>query len=432
MPAHYPERRAVPSSFPGAPTHPACYPAHRPHSSPRAPMPIDVAQLRRDTPGVRDHIHLNSAGAALVSRQVLAAQIGHLELEARVGGYQAARDVAPQVQQVRVSLGRLLGASADEIALLTSATDAWNTIFLALVDTLPRGARILADRALYGSHAITLLHTCQRLGCTLEVVDDNPNGELCLDDLDRRLQRPAAALACLTHMPTSSGLVNPIEAAGERCARAGVPLLLDACQSVGQWPVDVRRLRCVALAGTGRKYLRAPRGTGFLFVRRHAIEGLLPLAPDLQGATWTSDTTFTLQGDARRFERWEQSIAGFLGLGVATDHALEMGILAIRHRISELSAGLRDRLRDIPGITVHDRGPSLSGICTFTCQDTPATTTAATLQAHGIRVSVSQVTSGRLDLQAKGVDAVVRASVHAYNTSEELDQLCAILRGASR
>ncbi len=390
-------------------------------------MPLDLDRLRRDCPGATDHIHLNHAGASLLSGAVLQAMTGYLADEARRGGYRQARHAAPRVAEIRSAIARLIRAHPDEIAFTTSATDGWNTVVTAFFAKLGPGSRVVVDRALYGSHAISLLRLCAWTGAQLVPVDSDAAGALDLDALDRALALPGVGLACLTHMPTSSGLVNPIEAAGARCRQAGVPLVVDACQSVGQWPVFVDRIGCDALTATGRKYLRGPRGTGFLYVRRDAIAGLEPATPDLRGASWTGDTAYTLAPDARRFERWELDLAAVHGLGVAVETALDCGILAIRHRVGELAAGLRARLARVPGVVVRDRGPVLSGITTFTVEGWEAEAVAAGLEAAGVAVSVSRPTSARWDLAPRGLPAVVRASVHAINTEDELDRAVAAL-----
>ena len=385
-------------------------------------MALDVPRLRDATPGVLDHIHLNNAGAALVPRVVLDTQRAHLELEARIGGYQASQATRGAQAAVRASIAALVGAHADEVALHQSATDAWNTAVLAALSTHPPGARVVVDRAVYGSHALLLLQAARRREVSVELVGDDSRGQLDVDALRRTLAERPTALVCLTHIPTSSGLVNPVEAAGEVCAAAGVPLVVDACQSVGQRLVDMASIRCSALSATGRKFLRGPRGTGFLVLRRDDFERFPPVAPDLRAAVWTAPDAFELQPDARRYESWERNIAADLGLGAAVDLALSLGVPALQHRIVGLAASLRARLADVPGVEVHDRGAELCGICTFTVRGHPPTEVAAALQRRGVTVSVTHATSARHDLGHRGLEAVVRASVHAYNTEAELEQ----------
>jgi cysteine desulfurase/selenocysteine lyase len=234
-------------------------------------------------------------------------------------------------------------------------------------------------------------------------------------------------LVAVTHVPTQSGLVNPATEIGRLTRAAGVPFLLDACQSVGQLPVDVAEIGCDMLSATGRKFLRGPRGTGFLYVSDRLIEALEPPFLDLHAATWTDAQTYEIRPDARRFESWETNQAGKIDLGVAVDYALSWGIEAIEDRVTALAARLRHQLARLPGVTVRDRGQRLCGIVTFTVDGVPAADVHHRLGTAGINTSVSAVTSARYDLGARDLPAVVRASAHYYNTDEEIDMLCATL-----
>jgi cysteine desulfurase / selenocysteine lyase len=390
---------------------------------------LDVARARLDTPGCATVIHLNNAGAALPPRQVTDAVIAHLRREAEIGGYEAAAEAEPAVERTYTAAARLIGCRPDEIAFVDSATHAWNLAFAAL--DLPKGARILTGHAEYASNVIAFSRLARRRGVVVEVLDDDADGQLSVADLARRLSGGGVGLVAITHVPTQGGLVNPAAAVGRLSRAAGVPFLLDACQSVGQLLVDVEEIGCDLLSATGRKFLRGPRGTGFLYVRS-GLAGLDPPFPDLASATWvpaagTMTGGYTMRTDARRFEGFERSYANLLGLGAAVDYALALGLDAITARVRELAGDLRSRLRDLPGVTVHDRGALLSGIVTFTVDGVPPAAVTAALSARRINTSISRVTHGPLDLPDRGVGDLVRASVHYYNVTEELDALCAAL-----
>ena len=254
----------------------------------------------------------------------------------------------------------------------------------------------------------------------MELIDDDDAGQVDLDDLRRRIN--GARLVCLTHIPTGGGLVNPAEAVGELCAEAGVPYLLDACQSAGQLPLDVARLHCTALAATGRKYLRGPRGTGFLYVRADAQDTFEPPMLDLTSATWTDDRSYTVAPGARRYESFEKPVAAVAGLGVAIDYALQHGIDALWPRIQRHAATLRAGLDDLAGVTVHDRGEVLCGIVTLSVANKSAQQVCQELDQQGIRGSVTHRSSSRWQLEATGEPAVVRLSAHALQTEDELQQ----------
>ncbi|MCA1836036.1 MAG: aminotransferase class V-fold PLP-dependent enzyme, partial [Actinobacteria bacterium] len=256
-------------------------------------------------------------------------------------------------------------------------------------------------------------------------VDDDEHGQLSVTDLRRRLAGPGGGvkLIAITHVPTQGGLVNPAEEVGALAREAGVPFLLDACQSVGQLPVDVERIGCDLLSATGRKFLRGPRGTGFLYARRSILDHVEPPFLDLHAATWTAPQRYEIRPDARRFESWETNYAAKIGLGVAVDYALSWGLEAIENRITALAEALRERLRAVDGVRVHDQGRRRCGIVTFTVDGVSAEQVQSRLAESAVNTSISYASSARLDLPHRGLPALVRASVHYYNIEEELDRL---------
>jgi cysteine desulfurase / selenocysteine lyase len=382
-----------------------------------------VARARLDTPGAAAVAHLDNAGAALPPRQVTEAVMAHLRLEAAVGGYEAASEAAEQIAHTYDAVARLLGCAADEVALTDNATRAWDMAFYGV--PLQAGDRVLVSRAEYASNVIALLQVAARTGAVMEVVDDDEHGQLSIADLRRRVEHGPGrvALIAITHVPTQGGLVNPAEEVGAVARAAGIPYLLDACQSVGQLPVDVERIGCDMLSATGRKFLRGPRGTGFLYVRRTMLDRLEPPLLDLHAATWTAPDRYELQPDARRFETWENDVAARIDLGVAVDYALSWGLEAVEARVGALAAGLRERLQALPGVRVHDQGQRRCGIVTFTVDGVAAGQVQQHLREQGGRTTVSRARSAQLDLPDRGLAELVRASVHYYNTEEELEAL---------
>lgn len=380
---------------------------------------MDVAKLRAETPGTANVIHLNNAGSALPPQPVLEAVQKHLAREAAIGGYEAAAEAIDAQNHTYDAVAKLINAKPDEIALIENATRAWDMAFYAM--SFKAGDRILTARAEYASNYIAFLQMAKRTGAVIEVVPSDNTGALDAKALAAMIDARVKLIA-ITHIPTNGGLVNPAEEVG-RIARAnGIPYLLDACQSVGQMPVDVEAIGCDMLSATGRKFLRAPRGTGFLYVRRSMLDRLDPPMIDLHAATWSAQGEYTLRPDAKRFENWESFIAGRIGLGLACDYASAIGLEAIRDRSTMLAERLRGGLRGIRGATVQDLGAVRSAIVTFTLEHMTPPAIKAALAEKKINVSVSGLTSTRLDMSARGLEQVVRASPHYYNTEAEIDR----------
>jgi cysteine desulfurase/selenocysteine lyase len=382
-------------------------------------MAFDVDRARRETPGCAEVIHFNNAGSALPPAVVTDTVVDYLRHEALVGGYEAAAEAADRLDAVYASAARLVGGEPDDIALTDNATRSWQAVFYAL--PFASGDRILTSRAEYASNAIAFLQVARRTGAVVEVVGDDESGQLDVEDLRRRVDGDVKLIA-VSHVPTQGGLVNPAEEIGAVAEAAGIPFLLDACQSAGQVDLDVTRLKCDALSTTGRKYLRGPRGTGFLYVHPRLRERLEPAMLDLHSATWTSPTEYVVDPTAKRFEVWERDFAAVFGLGAAIDYALGWGLPAIETRVASLAAKLRTRLTEA-GARVHDAGARKCGIVTFSVDGTPAEQVKARLAEANITTSISSRTSAQFDFTARDLPDMVRASVHYYNTEDEIDLL---------
>ena len=379
---------------------------------------FSLEAVRAATPGVDNVIHLNNAGSALPPSVVTDTVVDYLRREEAIGGYETADERDAQLEAVYDSLGALVNAPREHMAVIENATRAWDQAVYAY--PFKPGDRVVTCRAEYSSNVLSLLQLRGRFGIEIVLIDDDAHGQIDLDQLDAELAKGAAMMA-MTHIPTSGGLVNPAEAVGELCERHGVFFVLDACQSAGQVPLDVAALKCDVLSGTGRKYLRGPRGTGFLYAGERALEILDPPFIDLHSADWTAPYDYEWRPDARRFENWETYFAGKVGLGAAVDYALSLGIETTSARIVELGARLRAGLESVDRAAVHDKGAVRGGIVTFTVDGVDADSIKAQLQAKGINTSTSTPERARFDLDARGLPTVVRASVHYYNSEAEID-----------
>lgn len=390
-----------------------------------APAPSDLDRWRRDTPGCRERIHLNNAGAALMPQPVLQAVTTFLEREAAIGGYEAADEAEPQLRETYDLIGRLVGAAARNIAIVENATVAFNQAISAF-DFRP-GDRIVTTRTDYPSNQILYLSLARRAGVEVVRADDLPEGGVDPESVRRLAGHPRARLVALSWVPTNSGLVQDARAVGAVCAELGVPYVIDACQAVGQLPVDVTALGCDFLGATGRKFLRGPRGIGFLYVSDRMLErGAFPLFLDMRGADWTDPDVFLLADGARRFENWEFAYALVAGLREATRYTLDVGP-AGAERARRLAAGLRERLAAVPGVRVLDRGRERCAIVTVDVAGRNAADVELELRKRGINTSSADRQSGVLDMDEKRARTALRFSPHYYNTEDELDAAVAAL-----
>ncbi|MFC4272959.1 aminotransferase class V-fold PLP-dependent enzyme [Sneathiella chungangensis] len=388
-------------------------------------MTLDIDKLRRETPGVENRIHFNNAGAALIPLPVYDAVKDHLDLELAIGGYESQARAEAAFERTYDAIAELINCDRSEIALVENATVGWQMAFYGL--SFKPGDRILTAEAEYATNVIDYLQIAKRTGVKIDFVPSDNSGQMDVNALEKMID-DRVKLISATHIPTNGGLINPAAEIGAVARRHGIPYLLDACQAVGQIPVDVETIGCDMLSVTGRKYLRGPRGTGFLYVRKGFMDKLEPPFLDMHGAEWTSVDGYEMRADARRFENWEFNVAAVIGLGAAVDYLLALGIEETSARLCALAATAREKLSALPKITVQDIGEKKGGIVTFEHEDMPADAVKAALAGKNINVSITSLSSTRFDLEKRGIDEMIRASFHYYNTEEEIDRLIEVLR----
>ncbi|EAY28433.1 cysteine desulfurase [Microscilla marina] len=392
---------------------------------------MDIQKLRADTPGCLQVTHLNNAGAALIPQAVIDVQRDYMNQEANYGGYETAAKFADELQTTYTRVARLINAQPSEIALVESATVAWGKAFFAL--DLQPGDRVATAMAEYASNYINYLQAQKTHGIKIEVVPNDKHGQLSLEALEQLLAEDKASegkikLISITHVPTNGGLVNPAEEVGKLAKKYGVLYLLDACQSVGQLPVDVQQIGCDMLSATGRKYLRAPRGTGFLYVSERILQDLEPKVLDLTSAKWTAKSAYEMRTDGVRFENYEYNRANRLGLSEAVQYALDLGMENIWQRIQQLGNLLRQRLVELPNVQVYDLGLVKGGIVSWGIEGIPAEFVVEKLREVQINTSLILESGTLLDMQERELPPLVRSSVHYYNTEEEIEKLCGELK----
>lgn len=389
--------------------------------------PLDVGALRRDTPGCADRIHLNNAGAALPPRAVLDTVRDHLELEARIGGYEAAAEREDEIGAVYQAIAGLLRARVRNVAVVENATAG----FAQALSSIPfeSGDAVVTTVNDYVSNQIQYLSLAKRLGVEIVRAAELPEGGVDPDDVRRLVRARGPRLVAVTHVPTNSGLVQPVEEVGRICREEGVLYLVDACQSAGQIPLDVEAIGCDFLSATARKFLRGPRGVGFLVVSDRVLEaGLEPMFLDMRGAVWEEADRYRPVDEATRFENWEFPYALVLGMGAAVAYARAHGVAALGERAAQLAARVRGALARIEGIRVLDRGARRCAIVTVAVDGRDPERIVEGLKERAINTNVSRREYAVLDFDAKDVAAAIRISPHAYNTDEEIDVTARIVR----
>ncbi|PCJ47886.1 MAG: aminotransferase [Gammaproteobacteria bacterium] len=385
---------------------------------------FDIKRAREETIACNDIIHFNNAGSSLMPTPVSKALHEYLNKEELIGGYETQDLYVESLNNIYSSAAKLLNCRLDEIAFVENATRAWDMAFYSF--KFNPGDKILTTIAEYGSNVIAYLQQAKRFGVEVVFVPNDEFGQLDVSALSNMID-DKVKLISITHIPTGGGLVNPAKTIGEIANAASIPYILDACQSVGHLHIDVQEIGCDVLCITGRKYLRGPRGTGLLFVRKSLLDELQPPMLDQHAAELISPTEYIIRSDSKRFENWEQYCAGKYALGVAIDYALSWNLDEIQKRIYLLADNLRLKLSQVDGVHLTDEGVEKCGIITFTSDQLEPVAIKQALSAHQINVSISSGSGNLVSFEKRGIKEVVRASVHYFNTEQEIDRFVDVL-----
>ena len=383
-----------------------------------------IAKLRLDTPACESRVHFNNAGSSLMPAPVFATLTRYLEAERDLGGYEAEEAQAEVLASYYTNFAALLRVDPSEIAYVENATRAWDMAVYGL--KLTEGDEVILHASEYSSNYMAFLQIGARCGSKIVLAPSDATGQIDVAALEHLITARTRVIA-ITHVPTQGGLVNPAVEVGRIAQAHGLVYVLDACQSVGQIDLDVREIGCDILSGTGRKFLRGPRGTGFLYVSKRVMPLIEPPFVDMHSAVWTAPDAYEFLPDARRFENFESFLGGRAALATAVGYAMQIGLPVIEARVSALAAGLRSGLAGVKGVTVQDLGAQKCGIVTFTKDGLEAGAIKAALAVQGINVSVSSI--ALLDFNARGLTALVRASVHYFNTEAEVEQVVRAVAG---
>lgn len=381
-----------------------------------------IQHFRSETPGAAHRTHLNNAGAALMPQPVIDAIQRHFQLEIEMGGYEAEAAAYEDTEAFYDVMAQFLNCEAGNIAYASNATDAYNRALSSV--PFEEDDVILTTMNDYVSNQIAFLELHKRYGVRLIRAEDHPNGGVDVDLMGDLIKKYQPTLVAVTHVPTNSGLVQPVEKIGEICEEEEVLYLVDACQSAGQIPLDVNKIKCDFLSATFRKFLRGPRGAGFLYVSDRALElGMEPLFVDLHSATWIEPNLYELRLDARRFELWERPHSLMLGSKACIEYAIEIGVENIEHRVKHLADLTREKLAALPGVRILDQGAERCGIVTaWIANQTPRQVKAQLVKAN-INISFQSINNAVIDFAEKGVSWALRVSPHYYNTEAEIEKL---------
>jgi selenocysteine lyase/cysteine desulfurase len=387
---------------------------------------INVQQTRDDTPACEHYVHLNNAGASLVPHSVVTAQMDYIEFESRTGGYEAAEYRAAAIQTFYSRVAQLFNTEAHQVAFMTSATEAFNKALSSI--PFKEGDVILTTDDDYVSNQIAFLALRKRMGLKIVRAAKYSSGGVDVDSVEALIKKHNPRLVAITHIPTNSGLIQDVAAIGKLCRRYGNWYIVDGCQSAGQLDVDLETIGCDFYSATFRKFLRGPRGTGFLCVSKRVVaEGLEPTFPDLGGANWVSPYDYQLVDNAKRFEYWERNYANMMGASAALAYALDIGIKDIEARIKTLADYTRYTIGALSGFKIMDKGKDMGGIVSIHTEHIDSKMLKTYLMNQDIHTSTTDRSSALIDLDEKGVEAVLRISPHYYNTKTEIDRLTEIL-----
>ncbi|WP_255366882.1 aminotransferase class V-fold PLP-dependent enzyme [Mucilaginibacter sp. OK268] len=386
--------------------------------------PQEILQLRAETKGTTERIHFNNAGSSLPPDVVVETVISYLQEEATHGGYETEDKYAKEMEHTYDLIAKLINANRDEVAVMENASMAWGLAFNGIV--FNAGDEIITSEMEYLSNLMGFINVQKTRGVKLMVIPTDEQGNFSMQALENAIS-PRTKLIAITHIASTAGTIIPVVEIGKIARKHQILYLVDACQSVGQLPVDVKEIGCDMLAVTGRKYLRAPRGTGFLYVRKEVQDKLKLILMDGFTAEWVTEDDYEIRNDCRRFELTEKNRAVFLGLSKAVEYILNIGVQRTWPRIQQLATSMRGQLEGIEGVTVHDKGDQQCGIITFSVRGMDSATVKSKMAENRINVSIGKAKSTLIYMNRYQLSSVVRASVHYYNTEEEIDAMCRVL-----
>ncbi len=397
---------------------------------------MDIDQIRADTPALNDVTFMNAAGSSISPEPVYNGMAFILDEEARIGGYHTHYKYEQELEvDLYASVAQLINCKPSEVAIVENATVAWQKIFYSLALTWKKGDIILSSTTEYGANLIAFMHVKKLYGVETIVLPDNELGEIDVIAMDAQIEALNGAdknvvLIAISHIPSNNALVQPAEAVGKVANKYGITYLLDACQSIGLYPVNVKKIGCDFLTTTSRKFLRGPRGNGFLYVSSKQLETIEPAMLDFFGAELDGAHNYNLRKDARRFENWENAYALRAGLHAAVDYALDLGLHKIWKRTQIISSKMREAIAEIPQMHIADLGSVQCSIITCYHETKPAAEIRKFLENKNILLTTASDHSAPWDGEQRKLPMKLRFSPHYYNDKNDVDTVIEILKAA--
>lgn len=373
--------------------------------------------------------YFNNCGAGLMSPQTLNVIENHLRREIAVGAYRAAQESRIPMEEFYGRVARLLNAaSPNDVAFMDSASRAWN---MALYGAeLRPGDRVLTLSSEFGTNVLTLFHRARQVGASVEVIQCDAEGHFAMDDFAAAIAKGARMVA-ISHVVAHASIVNPVHEIGQLTNRYGAIYLVDGCQGVGQISVDVEAIQCDAYTGTGRKWLRGPRGTGFLYVKSSApfrTPHIDLSAADLVIGKDGQVVGVEVRTDARQFELWERSVAGMLGLSSAIGEYLAMQPGYVTDRIQTQADRLRAVVSDNPHLRLLGRRQSESGVIGFYLTEPKREgVVRENIERAGLGISTMSSWDCPLHFPQNGATTIFRLAPHYYTDESSMIAACEVL-----
>jgi cysteine desulfurase/selenocysteine lyase len=374
-------------------------------------------------------VYLDSGATSQTPRPVLEAMDDYYQRHrgsVHRGVYPLAAEATELFEGARERIARFVNWGTPETIFTANATASLNLVAYAWGDAnVGPGDRVVVTEMEHHSNFVPWQQLALRRGAALSAVGVDDDGHLDLDELDRLLAGGDVKVVAVVHVSNVLGTINPVAEIARRAHAAGAIVVVDGAQAVPQIPVDLAELDADFYAWTGHKAY-GPTGIGILHGR---ADLLAEMPPFITGghmiASVSLDETRWAQSPAK-FEAGTSNIAEAIGLGAAVDFLRDIGMDHVRAHERELAAYTLDRLRAVPGVTLH--GPSdtaeRGAVVSFAVDGIHPHDVAEILGRRGVCVRAGHHCAQPL-MRRLGVGATSRASFGVHNTHEDVDALLA-------